>query len=413
MPRDLLWLSIANALNNAVTAVTGFWLAAELETAEFGRYSASANAIVLLASAIDFGVNTATVRSVGRERETSAKATILASGFALKLKCLNVVLLLLFPLALTSLVVLEFGERLVIEVLVVTAAAAVLNIWSFLRARLQARQNFHKYASLTICYALARMAAVALALAVGLEHAALYLVALYLLAPTLTMMPQFMSALKELPQQSDSARSELLRYGRPVLLSSTLYPLVFSVPLFALMSKGRASEAGAYGVALLFGALLQPLNDAIRAYFTPKASSLQSDEDAKRYIRSAGSRLPWLILSLAAMTMLAAGFYVAFLERKYPGILAVICVLVSASGLALIGGVFNSIVHYLGIPSIDSRVNVLRVLLVAFVSIHFISEFGLIAGAVSTFVAVLVGEVIVFSSIASKLQLFSRSNAGG
>lgn len=411
---DLMRMTASNTLNNLVTAITGLAVARAVEPSAFGLYSTSVNLMMILAALADMGIGIALVRYWNTSETSSrSRAYVLAAS---RLKVIN-------SLALMALSI-PVGWIIAIGALHTTSAfalcalalcgAASLNLWTLVRAHLQAQQDYIGYAGITLKYAVTRLALLTAALTFGVHEPTIVLTLLYVLAPLIISPARIGRITVDAMTNHDrSAAMELKSYGRPLVISSLLYPLAFALPQFMLVRDGAHTEAALYGLALMFAAAMQPLNDAMRSYFIPKVANFHSKEEARSHMMRIVRKFPLFIgMGVVALACVAT-IYRLFLESKYAGGLPVIGILLGASVVGLLGGAINSVVHYLGVPSIDALSNILRICVVATVALLFVPGYGAIGGAVATVTGVVAGEMFTLFVVLLRLRFDDNKANGG
>ncbi len=405
--RDLIKLTVSNGVNNLVAALTGFLVARVVDAASFGVYSASINIMMSIAAVADRGVSVSLVRFVNRPENTGDRQKFVNAGAALKLRASALVCVLAVPFGLCLQFALS-NERFPLPVLCLACAgAAVLNLWTYVRAQQQAEQNYEAYSNITLRYAFARMSALAAVLAFGVSDVAAYMFAIYLVAPLIAVPISIFRVIALAKSSNETAvNQKLLQYGRPIMVSALLYPLVYSIPQFFLLRIGLPGDAGVYGIGLMFAALLQPLNDALRSYFIPKVAAFASHDDARVHMIRVLTKVPMIALTLAFVMFGAEVVYAYCFESKYPGGMGVIAVLLVASVIAVMGGIANSVMHAIGIPELDMRANFVRIVVVISAAYVLIPSMGPFGGALSTLLAIVVGELFVTFFVIRRLTNF-------
>ncbi len=402
---DLMRMTASNALNNVVTAITGLTIARLISPTDFGSYSASLNIMMVLATLADLGVGVALVRFANSSEDEHATRGVVQDATRLKLTSTAFLFLLSVPLGwLIARFVLASASATPLLVLAVCGAAA-LNLWTLVRSIFQSKQDYRGYAGITSRYALVRLALLGPALLVGVRTPEIVLSLLYIAAPLMiapiTLVRIVLDGAKG---NAGASRDQLLKYGRPLLASGLLYPLAYSFPQFILLRSGDGHAAGVLGIALLFAGAMQPFNDALRAYFIPKVSSIQTVAEARAHVSRVIKKTPLCILAGFVAVLFVSVIYHYFLEQKYPDGLLAIIILLSASILGMLGGAVNSLIHYLGVPGLDALSNVLRLAVVVSLGLFLIPRMAAVGGAIATLGGVVVGEIFTFVALSIRLQ---------
>jgi O-antigen/teichoic acid export membrane protein len=254
------------------------------------------------------------------------------------------------------------------------------------------------------------MIALAAVLVFHVTNVSIYMAALYIAAPVLAAPVLMFRTLQSARKGSDFHSSErLVKYGQPIVASAFLYPLAYSLPQFLIMRSGAPGDVGVYGIALMFAALLQPLNDALRSYFIPKVAGFATRDDALRHMVSVLKKVP-LVIFVLSLALLATNVAYHFLfEQKYPAAGGTIAALLSASVIAVVGGIASSVMHALGIPELDMKVNVVRVAVVALSAYLLIPHLGPLGGGLSTLLGIIVGEVFSLVIVLRRLSEWAPS----
>lgn len=404
---DMIKLSLSNLFNNGVTFLTGILVAYLVSTQSFGVYSVATNVVMMVLAVSELGLSISIVRFFNRYTDSLDKHRVLQAGLTIRAVIFLAMLVASYPVGKLLSVLLSPEQPIVLELTVAIICAAALGLWSFIRTQYQASQNYSLYAGLTMRYGIVRLFMVTIVSRLGFQDPVYFLVALYLLGPLVVTGWELYKSYGHLGlhfnKQVRTQVGELLSYGKWVLIGGILYPFSFSLPLFILMRMSGAEAAGVYGIGLMFVAIMSPLNDAVRTFVIPKISSLRRHDDAHEYIaRTMRLAIPYALL-LATIMVASSIVYGLFFSGKYPGGLWVLELLVLASGLAIFGGILNSVAHYLGLPHLDAWINVGRIIFVVITSVLAIPHFGALGAATGVAVAAVLGEFIVFWLISRRL----------
>lgn len=409
MRGDVVRLAASNVFNNAVTFLTGLMIAAIVTAESFGVYSVAVNTVMTILPFSELGLGISIVRFYNHYTDEDEKSRALQAGMSIKLVISALLIILSFPLGWLLSSVLSPNHSIVLELALAVICASALGMWSFVRTLYQARQDYKHYAGLTLRYGMIRLFFVAILSAMSANDPIYYLSALFLAGPLGVTAWAFYSLFGQIGfRMGGQIRDEiktLLSYGKWVLMGSVLYPLSFTLPLFILMRLQGAGATATYALALMFVAVIGPLNDAMRAFILPKVSGFQENLDVHEYIaRVMRFAIPYGF-GLIVLMSVTATVYELLLRHKYPDGLFAVELLMSASGLAVFGGIINSVAHYFGLPHFDAWINVGRVVFVAITSVIAIPYFGVVGAAIGPAVAAVVGEIVMFVLVSRHLRI--------
>lgn len=405
---DIVRLSLSNVFNNAVTFITGFIIAATVAAESFGVYSVALYVVMTVFALGELGMNISVVKFYNQSNDNNTREKILFSGMSVKLAVSLLLIVVSYPLGIILSNIVSPEKTIERELMVAIICAAALGVWSFVRIINQAKQNYRRYASLTVYYGLVRLIIIAALFATNVQDIVFYLAALYLAAPLIVAGPAVIAFIKQTSVRLESSIAtrvkSLLSYGKWVMVGTILYPLCFSLPLFMLMRMEGAATAGQFAVGLMFVALIAPFNDAMRAYFLPKVTEFQSHDDAKNYIKKIRKFTVPFALGILLIMLFSAAAYELFLDEKYPDSLWNIVLLIFASGFTVFGGILNVVAHYLGLPHIDAWVNVARIIFIFITGLVLIPFLGAFGATLSITIVLLLGESTTFILINRKLK---------
>jgi O-antigen/teichoic acid export membrane protein len=405
--KDILRLSLSNVFNNSVTFVTGFIIAATVTAESFGIYSVSLYVVMTVFALGELGMGISIVKFYNKTNDDSTREKVLSSGITIKLAVSILLIILSYPLAVALSNILSPDYSIKREMMIAVLCASALGIWSFVRIINQAKQDYRRYAGLTLYYGLARLVIILVLLAANVQGAVFYLAALYLAGPLIVAVPAVIIFIKQNVIHVDSSIityiKTLLSYGKWVMVGSILYPLCFSLPLFLIMRIEGAAAAGQFAVSLMFVALISPFNEAMRAYVLPKVSGFSSHEEAKDYIKKIRKFTLPFAFGILLIMFFSAVAYELFLNEKYPDGLINIILLVFAVGFTVFGGILNVVAHYLGLPHIDAWINIARIIFIIITCLIFIPLHGALGAVLCTAIALILGEIVTFILINKKL----------
>lgn len=409
---DMALLIVSNLVNNGVTFLVGIIVARVLSNESFGIYSVAINVTMLMFAISEFGVGVSFVKYYNKTDCQDKKKELLRSCLVVKIVLFTILIAISAPFGWFLSKVLSPEHPINSELAIAVVCSAVLGLWAFVRALYQSKQQYKPYAFLTICYGLIRLFVAAALFWYEIESVVLYIAALYLVSPLIVGGMTFLKTLLEsrpvLNKHYSDGAKDLLSYGKWITIGGILYPLCFSLPLFMLMRMADASVASQYAVGLLFVAVISPFNDAFRVFFLPKVSGFRSVDEAWCYLKNMQSKMLHYVVCLAVVVVVCVLVYSLLLVEKYPSGAWVITILVTASGLAVFGGIMNTVAHYLGLPHIDAWVNVARVMTLFLTNLWIIPNYGPVGSAVSSAMVIVLGEIVTFRLLVSRLRLASQ-----
>lgn len=394
-------LSLANLFGNAVVFIAGVLLARILPEQSYAHYLIGANIAMLACVVVDAGVPTALVR-LG-VRTPARLGTLLHSALPLRI---GAGVFVLFSAVMGSLLLPDSGMDSELRETIVAAAGCsiALGMMTLARAYHQSVGRHAGNAQVVLIQAIARMAALTGALVLGVTDVGLLLLAAYFLAPAIAAAPTLWSALRiNAGSWCRPTSLELLRYGRWLAASAVLYQLCFTVPLLVVLRYAGAAQAATFGVALTFAALVNPINDAFRAYLLPTAASFRSSATALEFLARVRRITPLFVGGLILVVSIAAGACYFLFGQQFPGATLATALVLFATGLAMLGGIGNLVLHSFGASHLDAWANLGRLALVTILTLTLAPTMGAVGAGLGTALGILLVEAALAVIVSRRL----------
>ncbi len=361
----------ASAFNNAVSLGVTVFAARQLGPAEFGKFALAVSAATLLALALDFGLSLTLVRIYNAEPNRTEGLRMVTAVLRVKLALLLFAAALSYPV---STLIVRWGPALLAGstdlVALAIVSGALLNLWVGVRAGEQAGGDFGTFARFTVLYGLLRLISAAVLVIAGTVtgmgvFAILYPIPLVALLGW-NLAASHRSVLTPTPTDGWSAELTRLRraatYSMWVAVSTFTFTSLSRLPQFALARRSSAVDVGLYSAALSILAFFSLLNDAVRTTLLPRVAALRTRHERRDWNRRLLELTPIVLGGLGLGVISAAGALYFVMGPAYQSSAPLFLLLGGATAVTIQLGLFTMMVHAHGIPDLDARVNVGRLL---------------------------------------------------
>ena len=394
----------ANTLNNAVSFGITLVVARGVGPAEFGRVGIAISVILVFGMFLDFGLSTSLVKRFYDDQSETFRALLIKTISRFKIAVLAGVIVFAYPLksfVIAIFPILDGYEFLVYQSIV---AAGLLSIWNTLRSIEQARQDFVAFQNYTLAYAALRLISCAVLVLYFSLDADTIIISLYLLPLTVLLCyyyvrhrPRNIEAGAPPEQGAHSwgrVLQSALKYGSWVALSGVAYVALSRIPQLFLANRSIASEVGLYSAALTFLAVFTLLNSSARTLILPNVTSLKSDEDRVRFLKTCWKLSPIYFLVLGLVLAGLVVLQVVFLGEAYRASAPVFVIMGLGIIVTMFFGILNTLVHSHGIPHLDAFTNSARLVILS-LAIWLVPGTAL-AAAICFVVILCAGEIAMY-----------------
>lgn len=392
---------IANAFNNLASLAITLHAARHIGPVGFGALGLVIAIVTFGVVLLDSGVSVALVRNYNSSSDLAERQFLI--GGVLKGKVLQVVLVaaLAYPLALVVRYLLPvLSELWLVEVGIVSAA--LMSLWTSVRAMEQARRDYTTFTRYVFLYGAFRFAAYGVMLAFHLVTPMSTILSLYL-APLVVLLVYTLAVRERTSLRIDSLRLVresialwgAVKYGVWVSSAAICFALAARAPLITLARRASLKELGLYTAALTFVSGFGLIWDALSTVIVPEVSGLQTVEARLRFRRALFHKLPIMFLLLSgglAVCLLAQGF---LLGPAYRGSLTAFAVIGSATVICMCISVNNNLVHAYGMPQLLTYMQLGRLVAIALM-LGICSQIDAFHVAVIYATALFLGDVSLF-----------------
>jgi O-antigen/teichoic acid export membrane protein len=398
----------ANVLNNSASFVVIVHAARRYGPEEFGKLGLVLSIMMFAATLLDCGSSISFVRNFNNTSDPRHREHLASALIRFKVGAAAIVLLLSFPCALllrAAFPVLR-GHEVLLTLGVLSAA--LLSLWTSVRALEQARRDFASFARYNYVYGGLRLVVYGVLLAAGIKGLAVVIWSQYtfplilLLAWTLLWRERrtWASFGETINDLALSLRS-LLAYGWWLAAATLCSSLLLRLPQFALARNASAHDLGLYGAAMSFLAAFTMVNDAVASVIVPDASSLTSAASRIEFRRAFFQHLPALSGLLALLLVCCMLAQRLLLGHAYSESVPLFAILGCTTAVNICLSAHNTMIHAYGRPQLLFLSDFARVLVL-------LGAISLIHHPGSVEVAALYGVVLVGGNTILALYLGRR-----
>lgn len=404
----LFSLTAANVVNNGVTFIVLLWLSKSFNPSEFGLFTLCVSIVTTASVVLDFGAGLSMVKWYNAKESTIDKGSVVPAAVFIRAMASVCLIIVAYPLSNLIKDNLLGGVDLSLAMIALFGALA-MSWWNFLRSLTQAKQDYRSYTVLVILFALLRFVSVCIVLLLGVDWAFFFIIAMYLLPPTIICVAYMLYNKSGRPrsiyfnQQVRSIAAQLLVYGKWPFASMILFPLVTTIPLWIMGNNDDLASAGAYGIGIYFASAIAPIREAIRIYMLPKIVGFDSLLKAREHLNIVKSRFIYVVPIIIIIASLAIFAQYIINGDKYENAYLVILLMIATQIITMFTNLIGAILHYLGRPQIDTYTNGLRLLLSVFLSLSLIPNYGVIGAVIASSSSILIGEYFIYRYVQKQL----------
>lgn len=354
---DLLRILSSTALSNGFLVALSLILARTQTTAAYGDFAYSVAIFAVASLFLDFGLNISALK-----RHSSDKTGDAATTFASVKLCAA---LLILTAALIATFVAP-NSNTILAVSIGLCCAAFNNVWIALRVADQSTGNARNFYRANVGLFGLRLVAVFFTYISGRE-AIEYLLALYLYPYSILFIGHYylLDFKKHISVFAKNIRG-IFAYSKWIFLSAVLFVLSIQLPVLSLKYHGLTQELATLGLAMTVASFSSWLSYSLKPFFIGRY--LSSDNISNMaYIKML---VVFSALLIPCTVLVYYLFLVAFGE-KYPGVAFIGCTVFMYSSLVFILGLYNSQIHVVGRPELETLVNLGRAICV-FLVMYFI-----------------------------------------
>jgi O-antigen/teichoic acid export membrane protein len=356
----------SNVFNNLVSFVATIIVARMVEPSEFAKFSLAVAITTNLASIVDFGSSVALVRLYNATQNPLEKASLINTVVRWKFWLVAFVVLLTFLFGeLVAVNVPAFqGDTSIVRYSLISAG--LLSFWMTTRAVEQAQKKFDLFKVYVVGYGFLRFFFIAVAFARHQVSVTSIFSALYFL-PLFTLVFYKLTSERFLDRRNPTfynykvkypnTLKSVLGYGTWIGIAGVLFSLLFQIPQFLLAYTAEPHQVGLYGAGLTFLSVFLLVNDAVRTVLLPDVSAIR-DKSGRQAFRNKLWRLSPTFFILSSSVLIGiAGIQYLLLGEMYRSSIPIFLVMGISTILVMYLGYFNTLVHSIGIPHVQTFVN--------------------------------------------------------
>ncbi|MCB1183288.1 oligosaccharide flippase family protein [bacterium] len=394
-------------MNNLASFFVTLYAARELGPEVFGTLGLLVALSMFGVSLFDCGTSVSMVRSYNANESTwSVFPTILLWKVAFGAICV-LTSFLIIPFGQVGPLVRSLGgpEGVVLSVV----ASSLTSVWFTIKGAFQALGYFRELSSLLVGYAAIRCILLVTLVASSDPSVFLFLVALYIVPVGLIAPIGWIAFVRKSRcegtdtsvvwsfKNSFATLKRVFSYGKWVAVSSIAFAVLWRVPIFSLNRQENLEQVGVFNAGMTFVAIFVLLNTSARTLILPRVSAMSTNDERIRFRSSAMKfAVPYtLVMAVAIGAIALVQFFV--LGPTYRAAVPVFLILGVGTAVMMFAGLFNSLVHAHGVPSMDAKANLAKivVLLLALA----IAPVNVIATATVFAVVIAVGEWGLFAAL--------------
>ena len=397
-------IAVATAANNLLAFAISVFAARELGVKGFGVFSLAFAVATLVGVLGDLGFNLSMIRLFNKySTEAEKQIQVMAYALGFKILLLVITFLLSLPFASTFAQYLGLGIETQGLFAIAFATGGLLFLWTYLQAYFQAYRRFKMLALFIWVYLGLRLLCLPVAYSLFPENPLAWLAATY----TLPLIVLILVGLVPIgirviplafiqPRMIFDTLKELLGYSRWVALSAIAYTSMPYLLRVILTKCASVEEVGIFSAGMTFTVAFSTLNTAVRAVIFPQVTALGGAGEMKRYLGRLARIAPYYaglaVLGIACLGVLQW----AVLGEEYRRALPVFLVTAGALAVVVFLGLGTMLLHTMMQPQVDAWVNVVRLGLMALLTLILVPSLHALGAAVAYAVSVLAGEVWMF-----------------
>jgi O-antigen/teichoic acid export membrane protein len=366
--KKFTYVFFSNLFNNLVNFLIVIIASKKLNAIDFGYLTLSISYILTLSILFDLGISLTLVRNYNAERKYKNRKEQLYVILSFKLLF---TLLLIFIAKPLEVLLFVLDIKLMSEHLffLTISSAAILSLWTTIRATEQAQSQFTKFSLYNLYYALLRFFSFCvISLIYGFSSKGVIL-CLYLIPLTFLISLWYFFKFKyffciKLPfYRYLKILKKSLDYSKWILMSVFCYNMLSKVPQFVLAAQNQLGEVSLYGAALTFVVIFSLFNDTMRTIIIPSVSKISCYKDILIFKRKIYKKSLLFFTANFFVLIAISLIQLILLDNEYKKSTFILIVIGISTIITMYIGLFNSLIHSFGKPKVDAMVNCLRVLL--------------------------------------------------
>jgi hypothetical protein len=349
----------STALSNGFLVVLSLILARTQTNAAYGDFAYSVAIFAIASLVLDFGLNISALKRHSSDHSSNA-ATTFASvklSVALLIVVCAFCTIFLFPES-TTILAISIG----------LCCAAFNNVWIALRVADQSTGNAKNFYRANLGLFILRLLAVVLTYYMG-RGAIEYLLALYVYPYFILFISHYhlFNFSKHLSLFARDLRS-IFSYSKWIFLSAVLFVLSLQLPVLSLKYHGMSEQLAVLGLAMTVASFSSWLSYSLKPFFIGRYLSSNNISNLA-YVRM------FAVFSAALVPCIILVYYLFLIgfSEKYPGVEIIGCIVFLYSSLVFILGLYNSQIHVVERPELETLVNFGRAICV-FLVMYFAAE---------------------------------------
>jgi O-antigen/teichoic acid export membrane protein len=391
---DLLRILSSTALSNGFLVVLSLILARTQTTAAYGDFAYSVAIFAVASLFLDFGLNISALK-----RHSSDKTGNAATTFASIKLCAALLILVCACIAMFV----SPNSKTILAVSIGLCCAAFNNVWIALRVADQSSGNARNFYRANLGLFGLRLVAVCVTYVSGRE-AIEYLLALYVYPYFILFIRHYylLDFKKHISLFVQDLRG-IFAYSKWIFLSAVLFVVSLQLPVLSLKYHGLTQQLATLGLAMTIASFSSWLSYSLKPFFIGRY--LASDNISNMaYIKM----LVVFSAALIPCTILVYYLFLVGFSEKYPGVEFIGCTVFIYSSLVFILGLYNSQIHVVERPELETLVNLGRAICV-FLVMYFFP--GNLVTSMLLVGVVMVGFELVLISINFRLVGIKNENS--
>lgn len=360
---------------------------------DFGIFSVSVLVITLLSDVLSVGIDTGTIRFIGKysTRDTQTALRFLKLGLLIKLGiCLFLIVIGWFLIPQFAIYFFKKVE-FVFPFRMALFGASGLMLFSFISSAINAYQKFIASNLLNVGANFLRLLIVVVFFSLGILtlNNTLYIYSFVLFfgfTIGIFLLPNFLNVGGE-----KKVIKEFFNYNKWIAIFTAIAALSSRLDSFITARFLPLEEVGIYSVAVTLSNIVPQIVFALGVVVAPKLASFDSNEKALSYLK----KLQLFVVGLAFLGLLAgipASYFLIPLmygQSYIQSILPFVILLIAQAIFLISVPVHTAIIYYFSYPKLFVYVGTLHVLIVGFVGWFLISNFGYIGASVTVLIGIL------------------------